>query len=108
VLTLSAAVIGVGGLTVGTIFGVKALHDNPPGTGPYASYDAFVLQQNEAQSAHREARVADVAFIVGGVALAGAVALFFLRTKDPKSSQSIGVSAAPLTGGGAAVVGGCF
>ena len=115
VLTLSAAVIAVGGLSVGTIFGVKAVNDNPPGTGPYASNAAYLAQQNDAQHAHREAKVADVAFAIGGAALAATALLFFLRTKDPKPSQSIGVSrtsigvsAAPLTGGAAGFVGGCF
>jgi tetratricopeptide (TPR) repeat protein len=108
VLTLSAAVIAVGGIAVGTIFGVKALSDNPQSDGHYASYSAYLREQNDAESAHREAKVSDVAFVVGGAALVATVALFLLRTKDPKASQSVGVSAAPLAGGACAFVGGSF
>jgi tetratricopeptide (TPR) repeat protein len=115
VLTITAAAITVGAVAVGTIFGVKATNDNPPTNGPWSSYNAYISDQNQAQNAHREARVSDIAFVVGGVGAAATALLFFLRTKDPKAQKSpavggvrASVSVFPLTSGGAAFVGGSF
>ncbi len=98
VFTIGAATIAVAGFAVGTVFGVKALSDKPPasgyvaGTGPGAS-GTYANLQNEADHSHSEARLADVAFIVGGVATIGAAVLYFARTKpatktnDPATSD---------------------
>src|SRR5207247_2086926 len=90
-LTVAAAVFAVGGVAWGTVFGVKALLKNPSATGHYTSYSEYLRQQKDAESAHHDAMLSDVGFVVGGVALVSAAVLFFLRTKDPKASQSIGV-----------------
>jgi tetratricopeptide (TPR) repeat protein len=92
VLTIGAATIAVAGYAVGTVFGVKALSDKPSasgyvaGTGPGAS-GTYADLQNSADHSHSEARVADIAFVVGGVATIGAAVLFFARTRDPKPAK---------------------
>jgi tetratricopeptide (TPR) repeat protein len=97
VFTIGAATIAVAGFAVGTVFGVKALSDKPPasgyvaGTGPGAS-GTYANLQNEADHSHSEARVADVAFIVGGVATIGAAVLYFARTKTPAKTNDPGAS----------------
>jgi Tetratricopeptide repeat len=89
VFTIGAATIAVAGFAVGTVFGVKALSDKPPasgyvaGTGPGAS-GTYANLQNEADHSHSEARIADIAFIVGGVATVGTAVLYFARTRDSK------------------------
>ena len=93
VFTIGAATIAVAGFAVGTVFGVKALSDKPPasgyvaGTGPGAS-GTYANLQTSADHSHSEARVADIAFIVGGVATIGAAVLYFVRTRDPKPAKS--------------------
>ncbi|MEO7113182.1 MAG: hypothetical protein ABI183_22275 [Polyangiaceae bacterium] len=93
VFTIGAATIAVAGFAVGTVFGVKALSDKPPasgfvaGTGPGAS-GSYASLQTSADHSHSEARVADIAFIVGGVATIGAAVLYFVRTRDSKPTKS--------------------
>jgi tetratricopeptide (TPR) repeat protein len=95
VFTIGAATIAVAGFAVGTVFGVKALSDKPPasgyvaGTGPGAS-GTYANLQTSADHSHSEARVADIAFIVGGVATIGTAVLYFARTRDalpPKTTS---------------------
>jgi hypothetical protein len=93
VFTIGAATIAVAGYAIGTVFGVKALSDKPAasgyvaGTGPGAS-GTYADLQNSADHSHSEARVADIAFVVGGVATIGAAVLFFARTRDPKPAAT--------------------
>lgn len=93
VFTIGAATIAVAGFAVGTVFGVKALSDKPPasgyvaGTGPGAS-GSYANLQNEADHSHSEARIADIAFIVGGVATIGAAVLYFVRTKPVTATKT--------------------
>jgi tetratricopeptide (TPR) repeat protein len=116
VLTITAAVIAVGGLAVGTVYGVKAVTENPSPNGPWPSYSAYQDDNAKAQTAHHEAVAADVGFIVGGVALAATAALYFLRTKSPKQRPTSGtgggmgvtVSAAPFAGGWSGFVASSF
>jgi hypothetical protein len=92
VFTIGAATIAVAGYAIGTVFGVKALSDKPPasgyvaGTGPGAT-GTYANLQNSTDHSHSEARVADIAFVVGGVATIGAAVLFFARTRDPKPAK---------------------
>lgn len=107
VLTVGAAVIAVGGYAVGTVFGVKALSDKPAasgyvsGTGP-GTNGTYADLQASADHSHSEARVADIAFIVGGVATIGAAVLYFARTRDrnPSAQPTDPATTAP---GGASV-----
>jgi len=78
---------------------VKALSDKPSasgfvaGTGPGAS-GTYADLQTSANHSHSEARIADIAFVVGGVATIGAAVLFFVRTRDPHPAK---VSTDPAT-----------
>ena len=91
--TIGAAAIAVAGYAVGTVFGVKALSDKPAasgyiaGTGPGAS-GTYANLQTSADHSHSEARIADIAFVVGGVATIGAAVLFFVRTRDPHPAKA--------------------
>lgn len=101
-LTIGAAAVAVAGFTVGTVFGLKALSDKPPasgyvtGTGP-GTNGTYADLQDAASHSNSEARVADVAFIVGGVATIGAAVLFFARTRDKNPPPAQG-TAAPSNG----------
>lgn len=99
-LTIGAAAVAVAGLTVGTIFGLKALSDKPPasgyvtGTGPGAS-GTYQDLQDAASHSHSEAQISDVAFIVGGIATIGTAVLYFARTRDKHPTPSQGTAPAP-------------
>ncbi|MGO8997536.1 MAG: tetratricopeptide repeat protein [Polyangiaceae bacterium] len=108
-LTASAAVIGVAGLAMGTAYGVKALADRPSGTTT-TDTDGYNQYENSEATAHREAVTADVCFIAGAAGVAGAVVLFFARTRpsaSPKAGSAgsapppVVLSGTPLRGGGA-------
>lgn len=101
--TITAAGVGVIGLSVGAIFGIKALGERPSGfvTGRDGSYQDLVAKSD---SAHTSAIVSDVGFAVGVVGVAAAAVLYFTRPKVmPK------VAVAPTFGpgqGGLVLVGG--
>jgi tetratricopeptide (TPR) repeat protein len=104
--TVSAGVVAVGGIAVGSIFGILATTGRPKAgfvtgkDGTYADLEA------QADRAHTHAIVADVGFIVGLVAAAGTAVLYFARTKEPSPAPK--VSIAPLSGGGFIGLGGRF
>ena len=106
VLTLTAAAVAVGGVAVGTVFGLKALGDKPTFNARYASYAeynaSYAATQSQLEKARNEAKVADVSFIVAGAATVATAVLFFARRREVRQS-SIEVSAAPLVGGGSGV-----
>ena len=106
VLTLTAAAVAVGGVAVGTVFGLKALGDKPTFDARYASFTQYnanrVAAQSQLEKARNEAKVADVSFIVAGAATVATAVLFFARRRDVRQG-SIEVSAAPLVGGGSGV-----
>jgi len=119
-VTATVAVVGVGGLAVGSVFGVKAL-SNRPATG-VATTDTYGYAQvlNSETVAHRDAIVSDVTFAIGGAGVLAATVLFFARTRD-SASPSVGragsagpvdapvvVSFTPLAGGGALFLGARF
>jgi tetratricopeptide (TPR) repeat protein len=104
-------------LIVGTVFGVKAEAGKPSSgfvAGRDGTYNDLV---NRTNVAHNDAVVADVSFGIGIGAAVTAVLLYALRTKDPApatkgatttTTSAANLSAAPLPGGGALVVGGAF
>jgi hypothetical protein len=118
-ITGTAAVVGVGGLVMGSIFGVKALGDRPSTTTTTDS-DGYNQVENSEASAHKEAVVSDVSFAVGVVGVAATAVLFFARTRDSVSPSSpttgsaspppspVVISGTPLHGGGALFVGARF
>jgi hypothetical protein len=76
---VGAAVIGVGGIAAGVVFGLKAsdLQKKSDAICPNeACNDMNAVKQNE--DARSAATTANIAFAVGGVAIAGAAALWFL------------------------------
>lgn len=101
--TITAAGVGVVGLTVGAIFGIKALGERPSSfvTGRDGSYQDLV---SKSDSAHTSAIVSDVGFAVGIVGVAAAAVLYFTR---PKVAPKVAI--APSFGpgqGGLVFVGG--
>jgi tetratricopeptide (TPR) repeat protein len=110
--TITAGAVTVMGLGFGIVMGVKAKSDQPASgfvTGPDGTYQDL---SGKAESAHKEAVLADVGF---GVALVGAITTAYLYFARPKltstpapTTGSTSVSALPLRGGGAVVVGGSF
>jgi hypothetical protein len=102
--TIVAAGVGVVGLSVGAIFGIKALGERPSGftTGRDGSYADFVSKND---SAHTSAIVSDIGFAVGVVGVAAAAVLYFARPKVMPAR----VGLAPIVGpgqGGLVLVGG--
>jgi len=104
---VAAAVIGVAGIVVGGVFGSKAndLEKQADAICPNdACGDTHALDLNK--DARSDATIANIGFIGGGVAVAGAAALWFLGA--PKTTE--GVSIAPSVRGDQVVVtiGGSF
>ncbi len=104
-------VLGVAGIAVGSIMGAKALSDKPASgsvTSPSLPYN---LLASQAQSAHTEAIVSDVAF---GVGVAAALTTIFLyvatRPRAPIYLSESTPKLAPLVGAntGGVVLGGSF
>ena len=94
-------------LVFGTVMGVKAKVDKPPSdfvTGQDGSYQDLISRTD---SAHREAVIADAGFGLSIAAGITAAVLYFGRSRDSATAKAAGlsgVSAAPITGGGALVV----
>ena len=115
--TIGAGVLAVGGLAVGTIFGVEALHDKPKSGTVTTGTLGYQHLQNAVDTAHREAIVSDVAFAAGAAATLLTTYLFFGRTKNPASRSSgkassqpvpVVISGSPLPHGGALFLGARF
>jgi hypothetical protein len=80
--TISAAAIGVAGLGVGTVFGVKALSDTPPSNTTTSKQAPYSSLQSKQDTAHKEAFISDIGFAVGGAGVLAAAVLFLAREKD--------------------------
>jgi hypothetical protein len=96
--------VGVVGVGIGTVFGVKAISDhNASNDGPCNAADQCSARGLSLRDdAIDEARLSTVAFIAGAAGLgAAAVVTFLLPTTG---SNTVAVSAVPLAGGGAALV----
>jgi tetratricopeptide (TPR) repeat protein len=105
--TIVGASLSVVALGVGIGMAAKAESDKPPAnfiTGKNGTYDDLVNRTNQA---HSEAVAADVCF---GAAIVFAAATTYLYFGRPRKGApaSTGVSAAPMTGGGAVFVQGSF
>ncbi len=105
--TIAALSVTGAAIVFGTVMGVKAAVDKPPAgfvTGQDGSYPDL---QSRADTAHREAVIADVGFGLSIAAGITAAVLYFGRPRDSSAASAPGlssVSAAPLTGGGALIV----
>ncbi len=105
--TIAAVSVTGAALVFGTVMGVKAKVDKPPSdfvTGQDGSYQDLISRTD---SAHREAVIADAGFGLSIAAGITAAVLYFGRSRDSATAKAAGlsgVSAAPITGGGALVV----
>lgn len=102
--TIAAAGVGVVGLSIGTIFGIKAIGEKPSGfvTGRDGTYADLA---SKADSAHTSAIVSDIGFAVGVVGVAAAAVLYFARPK----ALPVRIGFAPAFGphqGGLVITGG--
>ncbi len=101
VLGLSVATVGLVGIAVGAVFGLKAMSSQSDAdkhcvdAGTRCDSTGFA----ENQSAHSSALVATVGFVAGGVLLAGGGVLFFTAPKKTTASVQA-VKLQPLPGGG--------
>jgi hypothetical protein len=110
---VAAAALGVAGIAVGSIFGVKAGSDRSSELSACGSVCATASDQNNATS-YRNAFLGDstistVGFVAGGVLLATGAILFFAGrpTDDPRATTGWRVvPSAGLAGGGVLVTGG--
>lgn len=102
--TITAAGVGVVGLGIGAVFGIKALGEKPSGfvTGRDGSYADL---QSKTDSAHTSAMVSDIGFAVGVVGLATAAVLYFVRPKILPQKVGIAPVLGPSTGGVMVVTG---
>ena len=92
--------VGVVGLGLGTIFGLRAKSkwsDAQDGCKPGACGASSAAQANK-DSATTSGNVSTVAFIVGGAALATGVVLFVV-SRSPKTASTVGVQVGPTLGG---------
>ena len=90
---LDGVVVGLGavalvGLGVGTFFGIKALSDKPSSPAITDGTRSYASLQAQADKAHNESIVADVAFGVFALAGAGAAILYFARERVPAARPS--------------------
>jgi tetratricopeptide (TPR) repeat protein len=105
-LTIGAASVSAAALVFGIVMAAKAESDKPPAnfiTGKNGTYSDLV---NRTSQAHSEAIAADIGF---GTAIVFAAATTYLYFARPRTTPAgVGVSAAPVTGGGAFFVQGSF
>lgn len=94
---IATGALAAGALVVGTAFGISAVARDPG--KDVQTRDGVSLDdlQNDAQTAHDHAVVADVAFIVAGLAAGTTVFLYFAMdgsspTKTPDSAPAAGVA----------------
>jgi hypothetical protein len=108
ILAIVAGGLGVVGLGLGTVFGLQAMskHNDAAAACPGAcATQSGVDMWNDARSA---GNVSTVAFIVGGVALAGGAALWFTAKPESGSAPSAPVAFGLGVGPGAVQVRGAW
>lgn len=102
-LGITLAVVGVGGLGVGAVFGLtsKSTYDrsqNECPTGDLAKCPASSAQaQDDLSSARSQALASTIAFAAGGAFLAAGAILFFIA---PKTASTVTVGVSTTSGGG--------
>jgi tetratricopeptide (TPR) repeat protein len=89
-VVLGAASVAVVSLVVGSIFGAKALADDPADERTSATLSIEALRARGAR-AEREAIVADVAFAVAAASVGTAITVWALQPTEPKA-RSAGVT----------------
>ena len=107
-LGITLAVVGVGGIGVGAVFGLasKSTYDrsqNECPTGDLARCQATAAQaQDDLSSARSQALASTIAFAAGGAFLAAGAILFFVA---PKTSTAVTVGVSAASGGGVVSLG---
>ena len=90
--TVTAGVLALAGVAVGTTFGLKAMHDRPSSGFVTGRDGAYADLQSRATHAHQEAQIADAGFAVAAAAALTATILYFARTSTP-STETVGARA---------------
>jgi serine/threonine-protein kinase len=105
---IGVAVIGLGlaGAAVGTYFGLRAGSKDDESKANCDATGCLPSGYDARKDALTSATISDVAFIVAGAAVIGGAVLYLTAPKPGTPRTSI--AAAPLAGGGAAVVSGVF
>jgi tetratricopeptide (TPR) repeat protein len=101
--TITAGVLGVGGLTLGAIFGIAALVGRPSSGFVTGKDGTFQDLKSKADDAHTMAIAADVSLIAGAAFTGLAAFLFFGRSNDIRrgsSKPSVTVTVLPTGVGG--------
>jgi hypothetical protein len=109
-LSLTLAGAGVVGLAVGSAFGVMALSDrNTSNAGPCNAADVCTSRGLQLRDdAIREGWVSTIGIAAGAVALAAGATVYFAWPHPSTGKTAVVVSAGPVAGGAAAVVGATF
>ncbi|MBX3230126.1 MAG: hypothetical protein KIT84_25165 [Labilithrix sp.] len=94
-LAVVAGVLGLGGVAVGSVFGVKTV-TGPCSDGPRSEGGGFCGDEDLART-NREAMISNIGFIAGGVLVAGAVVLWI--TAPSSSGRSAQVTVGPSWAG---------
>ncbi len=96
-LALVAGGVGLAGVVVGSVFGLKASSSWSDAKEQCASYPYDCGPEGKAleEDARSQATWSTIAFIVGGVGLAGGAALWF--TADSSSESTVGFGVAPTS-----------
>jgi hypothetical protein len=102
ILAIVAGVVGVGGVATGSVFGMMSIGDHSDGlkncpSGSTCTSAAGIKSMNDGKDA---ATISTIAFAAGGVALAGAVALWITAPKNEKPAQSAWIRGVPMVGPG--------
>jgi hypothetical protein len=87
-ILIGAASVTLASLALGTIFGIKALSDDPKGQATSSTLSASDIHARAAR-AEREGLVADVAFAVAGASAATFAGVWLLSPADPKQRAAM-------------------
>jgi len=93
ILAIGAGVVGVAGIVVGTIFGVRALVLRPGDSATTNAETSVEQLRSEQASAEASARVADISFAISLVSGAGAAVLWL---RDSSTCARPATARAPL------------
>lgn len=86
-VVIAAASLAVVSLVVGSVFGAKALADDPAGERTSTTQSVEALRAR-GERAEREAVVADVAFAVAAASAGTAIAVWALQPTEPKARSA--------------------
>lgn len=102
VIGLVIAGAGLVGVGIGSAFGVVAMNKENDALNNHCTQDRYcdATGVQLGQDAHGAATASTIAFAVGGVALAGGLALYFLAPRDKAGAPTVGVRASAAPGGG--------